>query len=196
MFVVDVATVLVMSLVQVVGNIALLSTVHKEEYNKELKNFYNIEESKAKVMGYVLLSVCTVIGIVLIGFTAQLLLFHYWLNKNGITTFNYIVYKRDHPNEAVDVNRIRGVHASKVLKKLASKSVLPLPDVGDGKNASALATQSPAVSSDTPATVSKRCSEELGAGEDKEDTGRNKAAGEQVDCIDFVVAEAKCWVGG
>lgn len=195
MFVADVVAVLGMSLVQLAANIALLSTMHKEEFNKGLRDFYKIEESNAKAMGYALLSVCTVIVVVMIGFTVELLVLHYWLNKNGITTFDYIVYTRNHPNEAVDVEKIRNMHASRVLKKLGSRSVAPFPDGNDGKNTSALATQGAAGPSDSPATASKRCLEELEAGEDKEEMGRDEATGEQVCCAASVAAEAKYRVG-
>jgi len=121
--------------------------VHKDEYNKELRNFYNTNEYSAKVLTYIVLSICTLIEGILMFFTVKLLFFHYWLNKEAITTYDYIIYLKERPN-GVKINpKIRNFRTSKVLTKVNDNSNMHLPDSKDNSN---LITQSPPNSHEPP----------------------------------------------
>ena len=105
------------SLLQLTANIIVIGTIHHEEYKSKLEDFYNISTIQAYLLVYISLPICCVLEIVFALFILQLIFLHYWLMSHDLTTYEYVVYKREHPNERIDPSKIRGKHKSKTIVK-------------------------------------------------------------------------------
>ncbi len=134
------------SVLQSVANIILLCTLHITQYKEKLQDFYNMGEGSTAGFAYTLLVICTVLQLVFIGLIGQLLLFHQWLVKYDLTTYDYVIYLREkeqNPDKEIDILSIRGSHKSKIIKKV-EKPELPnfeqqLKDKKKDENSSVIA---------------------------------------------------------
>lgn len=126
-FIALVALVVVHSLIQIAGNIVVLSTLQSSEAKELLADFYNTTELAIQIPVYILLSVSTIVQLGFAVYFAKLLYLHYWLYKHDLTTYDYILYlrkKQVYPELKLDSMQIRSTHQSKVLSKVTENAEL------------------------------------------------------------------------
>ena len=112
-------------LLQAIADIILLSTLHVAEYRNVLIDFYNSDEDRVMVFGYVIVSICLAFQTMFIIFIIQLLLLHHWLCKYDLTTYDYVMYLREkelHPDKEIDIMSMKGGHKSKIIRKVTKDS--------------------------------------------------------------------------
>jgi len=105
------------SLLQLIVNVIIMITISHKQYKTQLQDFYNISSSQAYLLVYTALGICSVLEIAFIIFIVQLIFLHYWLSKHDVTTYEYVSFKRDHPNQPLDFEKMREGHKSKVVVK-------------------------------------------------------------------------------
>ena len=103
--------------------------------------FRSMDLYNSKVMAYIIVSICTLLEGLLIVFTIKLLLFHYWLHKTGITTYDYVIYKRNNPNANFDPKKVDTEHKSKVFDNIPDKSKIEISEYN--KNCTTMNTIEP-----------------------------------------------------
>ena len=117
LFIVLIIIVGLFSIIQFIANLIVICTLHKDEYIDLLIDFYNSTRGKMKLLGYIILSLCSVLEFMFAVFIIQLLFLHQWLVSHNLTTYEYVLYKREHPGKKIDFSAIRGSHKSKVIIK-------------------------------------------------------------------------------
>jgi len=119
------------SLIQVVANIIVLCTIHMDRYMDPMMTFYNANPSKIKQLSYTLLVICTVFQSVFIALIIQLLLLHYWLMQNDLTTYDYVIYLREkeaNPDLDIDIFSIKNNRKSKIIKRVGEDDQKEIPE--------------------------------------------------------------------
>eukprot|EP00826_Nyctotherus_ovalis_P030516 TRINITY_DN2435_c0_g1_i4.p1 TRINITY_DN2435_c0_g1~~TRINITY_DN2435_c0_g1_i4.p1 ORF type:complete len:202 (-),score=23.10 TRINITY_DN2435_c0_g1_i4:921-1526(-) len=111
------------SLLQLACNVAIMVTINQEDYKSQLMDFYDISSTQVYLLVFITLGICCVLEIMFLLFILQLIFLHYWLSKHDVTTYEYVMYKREHPNENIDLSKIRRSHKSKVITKVKPKAV-------------------------------------------------------------------------
>ena len=120
-FIVLLFLVLVLCLYQFAVDLAVISTFQSNSYDLALAGFYNSDKYTMRVLSYTCVSICLASQLLFVVLTVQLLFLHRWLNKNGLTTFEYILFlreKAESPDLGLDADEIRKRHISKVLKRI------------------------------------------------------------------------------
>jgi hypothetical protein len=110
-------------------------TITHEEYKTPLQSFYNISTSQAYLLVYIVLGICSLLEVIFIAFIAQLILLHYWLSRHDVTTYEYMSFKRDHPNEPLDFDKIREGHKSNVIVRKKLEAIIPKDVPGTSERA-------------------------------------------------------------
>lgn len=106
------------SIIEIAANIIVMIMVTKDKYREQLTDFYNLTDSEIYLFVYIVLGICSMTELIFVIFILQLIFLHHWLSNHDLTTYEYIAYKREHPNEKIDFNTIRGSHKSKVITKV------------------------------------------------------------------------------
>ncbi len=131
MFVALLIVIFCFSLVQAAANVILLSTLHLSRYYDNLARFYSTGNNSIRGACYALLSICIVFEIVFMCFVGQLMIFHHWLAKYDLTTYDYVIYlreKMDNPGKELDFLNMRGKHKSRTVKRIKEEEEDNKPD--------------------------------------------------------------------
>jgi len=107
-------------------SIILIATFHFRNYDKQLSRFYKCEEEPMRITGYVFISLTLVSQLMLLIFLIDLLILHKWLNKENLTTFEYILYLREkekNPELKLNHLEIKQSHISKVIQRVEAKDL-------------------------------------------------------------------------
>ena len=117
-FIVLISLVGIFSLLQSIANIIVISTLHFKEHKDALVGFYNGNELAIQIICYIFCTICTLTQICFTVYVAQLLILHHWLNKNDLTTYEYILYLRRkiiYPNLQLNPVEVRGNYNSSII---------------------------------------------------------------------------------
>ena len=108
-----------MCLYQSIISIVIISTLHNNDYDEKLADFYNVDADTMSLVAYIAISITLATQICIIIFLVDLIILHIWLYKHDLTTFEYITYlkeKKINPDLQLDFQNIKISHKSKVIK--------------------------------------------------------------------------------